>query len=57
MAESVRLLRMLYGHKCAEVHKAMTQLSGSKHTTGEHYIELGTSRKGRKFIDLVKIIQ
>ena len=57
MTESVRLLWVLSGHKCAEVHEAMTELSGSKHTTSEQHVELGTSRKSRDFIDLVKIIQ
>ena len=57
MTESVRLLWVLSGHKCAEVHEAMAELSGSKHTTSEQHVELGTSRKSRDFIDLVKIIQ
>ena len=57
MTESVRLLWVLSRHKCAEVHEAMTELSGSKHTTSEQHVELGTSRKSRDFIDLVKIIQ
>ena len=57
MTESVRLLWVLSGHKCAEIHEAMTELSASKHTTSEQHIELGDSRKGRDFIDLVKIIQ
>ena len=57
MTESVRLLWVLSGHKCSEVHEAMTELSGSKHTTSEQHVELGTSRKSRDFIDLVKIIQ
>ena len=35
MTESVRLLWVLSGHKCAEVHEAMTELFGSKHTTSE----------------------
>ena len=57
MTESVRLLWVLSGHKCSEVHEAMTELSGSKHTTTEQHVELGTSGKSRDFIDLVKIIQ
>ena len=48
---------MLSEHKCTEVHEAMTEPSGSKHTTSEQHVELGTSRKSRDFIDLVKIIQ
>ena len=43
MTESVRLLWVLSGHKCAEVPEAMTELSGSKYTTSEQHIELGTS--------------
>ena len=54
---TVRLLWVLSGHKFAEVHEAMAELSGSKHTTSEQHVELGTSRKSRDFIDLVKIIQ
>ena len=57
MTESVRLLWVLSEHKYAEIHEAMTDLSTSKHTTSEQHIELGDSRKGRDFIDLVKIIQ
>ena len=33
MVESVHLLWVLSGHKCTEVHKAMIELSGSKHTS------------------------
>ena len=57
ITESVRLLWVLSGHKCTEVHAAMTELSESKHTANEQHVELGTSRKSRDFIDLVKIIQ
>ena len=57
MRQSVRLLLVLSGHKCAEAHEAMTELSGLKHTTREQNVELCTSRKRRDFIDLVKIIQ
>ena len=57
ITESVRLLWVLSGHKCAEVREVMTELSGSKHTTSEQHVELGTSQKSRDFIDLVKIIQ
>ena len=57
MTEPVRLFWVLLGHKCAEVHEAMTEPSGSKYTTSEQHVELGTSRKSRDFIDLVKIIQ
>ena len=51
MTELVCLLWVLSGHKCAEVHEAMIELSGSKHTTSEQHVELGTSRKSRDFID------
>ena len=47
MTESVSLLWELSGHKCAEVHEAFTELSGSKHTTSEQHVEQGTSRKSR----------
>ena len=57
MTESVRLLWILSGHKCAEVHEAMIELSGSEHTTREQHVELGTLRKSGDFIYLVKIIQ
>ena len=43
MIESVRLLWVLSGHKCAEVREAMTEPSGSKYTTSEQHIELATS--------------
>ena len=35
MTELVHLFWVLSGHKCAEVHEAMTELFGSKHTTSE----------------------
>ena len=45
ITESVRLLWVLSGgYKCAEVHEAMIELSGSKHTTSEQHVEVGTSR-------------
>ena len=56
MTQSVRLLWVLPGYKRAEVREAMTELSGSKHTTSEQHVELGTSQKSRNFINLVKII-
>ena len=37
MTESVRLLWVLSGHKCAEVLEAMTELSGSRHTRSEQH--------------------
>ena len=37
----VRLLWVLSGHKCAEVHETVTELSGSKHTTSQQHVELG----------------
>ena len=43
--ESVRLLWIFSGHKCAEVHEAMTELSRSKHTTREQHVELGNLKK------------
>ena len=56
MTESVHLLWVLSGHRCVEVHEAITELSGSKYTTREQHFELGNSGKSRDFIDLVKII-
>ena len=44
MTESVRLLWVLSGHKCAEVNEAKTELSGSKHKTSEQHVELDTSQ-------------
>ena len=38
MTESVCLLWVLSGRKCAEVHGAMIELSGSKHTTSEQLV-------------------
>ena len=57
VTESVRLLWVLSGHNWAEVREAMTEPSGSKYTTSEQHIELGTSWNSRDFVDLVKIIQ
>ena len=57
LTELVRLLWVLSGHEWAEVHEAITELSGSEHTTSEQYFGLGTSQKSRYLIDLVKIIQ
>ena len=37
MTESVRLLWVLVGRKCVEVHEAMTELSNSKHIN-EQYV-------------------
>ena len=38
MTKSVRLLWVLSGHKCSEIHEAMTELSASKHTTSKHHM-------------------
>ena len=56
MIHSVHSLWVL-GHKCCDIHEAIAELSGSKHTTSETHIELGTTQKTQDFIDLVKIIQ
>ena len=45
ITESVRLLWVLSGHKCAEVHEAMAELSGSEHTTREQHAELSSLKK------------
>ena len=37
MTESVRLLWVLVGRKCVEVHEAMTEFSNSKHIS-EQYV-------------------
>ena len=35
----------------------MTEISRSKDTTSEQYVELGASQESRDFIDLVEYIQ
>ena len=40
---------VLSGLKSAEVHEAMTELSGSKHTSEQH-VEQGTSRKSEEIL-------
>ena len=45
MVESLLLLWILSVHKCAEVHEAMAEFSGSEHTTREQHAELGSLKK------------
>ena len=43
-SESVRSMWVNTMHRCAEIHNAMTTLTGSLHRTSEQHVELGASR-------------
>ena len=57
MSESVHLLWVVSGYKCAEVHDAMTDLTNTKHETSYRHVELRESRKIRDFNDLTKLLR
>ena len=42
-SESVRSMWVNTMHRCAEIHNAMTTLTGSLHRTSEQHVELGAS--------------
>ena len=57
MSEAVRLLWVHSSHKCAEIHKAMTDITNHKHKTSEQHVDLRPSRINRDFADLITIIK
>ena len=45
VTESVRTLRMNTAHRCANIHDAVTELTGLKHVTSELHVEMSKSRR------------
>ena len=56
MAESVRLMWVKTMHKCADVHRAMCQLSDVEMQTRTEHVEVGKSRSERDSTDVMKIM-
>ncbi len=47
MTDTVRLLWVYNIHKCAEMHEAMTDVTGLVQKPSEQHVELGTTRCNR----------
>ena len=56
VTESVRMMWTNIMHRCADMHNAMTTLTGHQHKTSVQHIELNQSRLKRDNEDLQKII-
>ena len=57
ITETVRLLWVYSMHKCAEVQKAMTDITGLVHRTSDQHVELGNTRCNRDVGDLNTILK
>ena len=58
LTESVRLLWVYSMHKCAGVHAALANATGSDQCTSElHHVEYGNRRLQRDYEDLMKVMQ
>ena len=57
ITETVRLLWVYSMHTCAEVHEAMTDVTGLIHRTSDQHVELGSTRCNRDAGDLNAILK
>ena len=57
VTESVRLMWIKTMHRCADIHSAMSDLTGLLHKTSEQHAELEYSRVNRDNEDLLKILE